>query len=957
MRTNHVVSIALIEKRQRAQSSVNEGSDAGYLYNIYRNSIKHESSNVERTSFDFFKGCANAKNANKYYGKCLSVLEEVKDNDRLVKVLENYMATEIVPYITNLYDLDEQVNNSDLANSTIAALSEASLVNKVCQRILNNNEKISERFNFDKYIRENGRKPLEPVVLKCCSMIDTYKTPGYAKLNIALEELSYIYQKNAIHYDKAKMVQLVTEYFLSRSQHIEKSDMALYKEVLLDNCCISDADLSGVSYFIKEDFSVEKEPEEKPANPYDVTVTVNTDDILDVAKRKLDALANPVENPVQTAFDVYKSSEDKTSETFSSFVDHTLAQKTSDIIAVLPAILDWFRNFALSNLLKLDDVITFVTGLLEKSTSLEHITGKEAKDLSDILQNEINKLNTFMNAEDADSEQFATFTRYSNVLQSIIDSLQQYSLDIDSLETSAALDKMKNEGAIMTLDEFKIFKFQNLITAAHKVDKALKRGAAKLNKAIKDKAVEVYTSLKNWINEDYDLSNIDSENLIECVSCDGSFDHILHIYNVPDITNISEVTVAFKEFCSMMNNELGQDNSVKVYVECIDNIIELHICDVTTITLTEEQEEEWNRTFSESEMLYAGYLMSLAETMENFIELASGSIAKDFAEVEATLEAEDLISIIELSRYMGGMISYGRLESIAEGYSLNHPNDYSGNVGIKHALEDWKVESVDFQTQVEAIYMLREALDDCLLTEADNDSPNKIPDNVNKEEPKEEENKPSKINAAKDKVKAANDKLRDNGKEGIEKTKITFNTLKYALSAFKQKAKAFGDKGTKLSHELDVYVTKFVNSVKALYSNDDREQIIKGSVIPSFHQLMGRLMVIGASTGAGGIIGAATAVGGPAGALFAAAVTTFATIAISKNTTEKQRSLMLDELDVELEVCERELSKADANGQVKKARAIMMRKKKLQREMARIKYHLKDNSLIKPAEILPDKES
>ena len=245
MRTNHVVSIALIEKRQRAQSSVNEGSDAGYLYNIYRNSIKHESSNVERTSFDFFKGCANAKNANKYYGKCLSVLEEVKDNDRLVKVLENYMATEIVPYITNLYDLDEQVNNSDLANSTIAALSEASLVNKVCQRILNNNEKISERFNFDKYIRENGRKPLEPVVLKCCSMIDTYKTPGYAKLNIALEELSYIYQKNAIHYDKAKMVQLVTEYFLSRSQHIEKSDMALYKEVLLDNCCISDADLSG----------------------------------------------------------------------------------------------------------------------------------------------------------------------------------------------------------------------------------------------------------------------------------------------------------------------------------------------------------------------------------------------------------------------------------------------------------------------------------------------------------------------------------------------------------------------------------------------------------------------------------------------------------------------------------------------------------------------------------------
>ena len=271
-------------------------------------------------------------------------------------------------------------------------------------------------------------------------------------------------------------------------------------------------------------------------------------------------------------------------------------------------------------------------------------------------------------------------------------------------------------------------------------------------------------------------------------------------------------------------------------------------------------------------------------------------------------------------------------------------------------MNEWKVESVDFQTQVEAISMLREALDTCLLTEAEKDSPNKIPNNVKKEE-KPEEKKPSKIDAAKEKVKAANDKLKDNGKEGIEKTKISFNTLKYALSAFRQKAKAFGDKGTKLSHELDVYVTKFVNSVKALYSNDSREQIIKGSVIPSFHQLMGRLMVIGASSGVGGLIGAATTVGGPAGALFAAAVTTFATIAISKNTTDKQRALMLDELDVELDICERELSKADANGQIKKARAIMMRKKKLQREMARIKYHIKDNSLIKPAEVLPDRDN
>ena len=165
------------------------------------------------------------------------------------------------------------------------------------------------------------------------------------------------------------------------------------------------------------------------------------------------------------------------------------------------------------------------------------------------------------------------------------------------------------------------------------------------------------------------------------------------------------------------------------------------------------------------------------------------------------------------------------------------------------------------------------------------------------------------------------------------------------MEALSNKAKELGDKGTNVTHELDIYIEKFYKGIKGLYTNDNRESIIKNSIIPSFHQLMGRLIVIGGASGLGAILG------GPAGALFGTIVTAFSTIAISKHTTEKQRRLMLDEIDIELQICERELNKADNNGQIKKARAILIRKKKLQREFARIKYHIGDSANLTSDEI------
>ena len=75
--------------------------------------------------------------------------------------------------------------------------------------------------------------------------------------------------------------------------------------------------------------------------------------------------------------------------------------------------------------------------------------------------------------------------------------------------------------------------------------------------------------------------------------------------------------------------------------------------------------------------------------------------------------------------------------------------------------------------------------------------------------------------------------------------------------------------------------------------------------------------------------------------LFAAVVATFGTIALSKRSTDKERMLMLDELEIEMDVCEKEMSRAESNGQIKKYRALSYRMVKLKREYQRIKYNVK----------------
>ena len=115
-------------------------------------------------------------------------------------------------------------------------------------------------------------------------------------------------------------------------------------------------------------------------------------------------------------------------------------------------------------------------------------------------------------------------------------------------------------------------------------------------------------------------------------------------------------------------------------------------------------------------------------------------------------------------------------------------------------------------------------------------------------------------------------------------------------------------------------------SIDNALTSNRREAIIKGSVIPSFSRIIKFAIAGGVAFAVNPGIAAVGAIGA---------------FARSKHLTRKERKLMIDEIDVELQVVEKEIENADRDGNIDKYRKLLMLKKKLRRERQKLLYNMK----------------
>lgn len=201
--------------------------------------------------------------------------------------------------------------------------------------------------------------------------------------------------------------------------------------------------------------------------------------------------------------------------------------------------------------------------------------------------------------------------------------------------------------------------------------------------------------------------------------------------------------------------------------------------------------------------------------------------------------------------------------------------------------------------------------EDYIVFESNND--NKKKDVAKKEHSKEATNSiRNKINSVKDKIA--------NRKKLSLKSRAQIAGMKG-----KEVAHKVMDKDRQISDTIDSNVSSVKNSIKKALVAQNREQIIKGSMMPSASKTIKYAIAGGIGLSVAPVLTIITAIGG---------------FAKSKSLKAKERQIILDEIEVEIDYCDRQLRYAEEKNDLKAIRQIMQIKRNLQRQQQQIKYHM-----------------
>lgn len=151
------------------------------------------------------------------------------------------------------------------------------------------------------------------------------------------------------------------------------------------------------------------------------------------------------------------------------------------------------------------------------------------------------------------------------------------------------------------------------------------------------------------------------------------------------------------------------------------------------------------------------------------------------------------------------------------------------------------------------------------------------------------------------------------------------NTLKLAIDRLKKTASKFKDKEKQISNSIDVSVNNVSKGIETSLMNNNREAVIKGKILPSASKCIKIACTMGVAWAINPAIAVIVAIGG---------------LACNKKLRAKERQLVLDDIEIELKMCERYIRQAEEEGDLKKVRQLEIIQRNLLRQQQRIKYKM-----------------
>lgn len=941
MDSKNIISVASILKRSSCINSVSESTcDNDKLYRNLIDAINFKNgNNLSKALNSYLENMCNKQVASTYYEQLLELLEMTKDNIGVYNKIVSEFTTRIIPYIDEPDKVSSVIERFNISGNTVATILEAVTTNLVANRILLNHENISKKYNIDSMAKRVQSSGLKPFVEFCATSIDNYKIKNYQKYNITLEETYYVLEKNGYKYDKSELVKLVSEYYLIRKDDM---NMDTINKVIEESYVVSSSDVKNISFISEStDDNVE---EDVPVMTMTIDGIINTVMDNNSDYQALNFIDNNIKSCTKDDI-VYNACK---LVLFLNDISNHLAD--SDVYKHMEFVIDYiidsaykFETFSREDITELIYSLDRTKNDIVASNSIKGIKDDEYAAKLEISIQNLEYCRNSLYTEDNLLAMSNVDACDEGALTNLILSGTTSALNAAKIGAKTIGDKVKNK-----LSNIKSpFKCHNLITATINLDKFLKKKEKKVYNKIQSGLSKFVKSSKNILfGESIDYRQYIGEDNRVCIPVKQ------YIFTEDEEYDLSQFLIAV---CSEYNYILDSENNenIRVYYEIAGNIATIYIKDSNVIT-EEVLEESANAEKNYSEIdLYIEEFCKIQDAMR----LLEGRPLVSVEELVAEMSNYDNFTIdhfelaLEAMSYLN--IERDTLKLFAEKFLLqSNSQDSYENLTIERraytAIEEFTSNIYDPDIQLEAYSLLLSIFEDAsngelsvngvvLESLADNWD-DEDDDDDEDEEPKKEEKKQEekKDNKKQDEDKSTKPDEKQQ-KSFAEKLAKGLNNIRLGLEGIKYKAKEAGAKEQEISRNIDSSARAFAKAIKNCFVTDRREAIIKGSVIPSFSRCIKNGILLAGL----GIVSNTIVI--PIIALMAG-------LAISKNLNKKERLLLLDEIDTELEVVEKEIQNADSNGNMKKYRDLLRYKKELQRQYQRIRYNIRVGKDLIPSD-------
>lgn len=922
MPNKSTINFSTILKRSTCLNSttqLNESAHANELFDRAINAVQSgKEFTINNSVNSFIESISNKESATKYYWQPLKLLSEMNKNGLVnnAGLLERQYVTRILPYVEDLDVVQGDLDRFTLTESQNDCINDYINKFKIADRILGNYNSLSRRFNLEDVSIKYQARGLKPFVESIANMVDTYNTKNYQKMNIVLEEVDYILSKEGIKYDKAEMVESVAEYYLSQSPYLTDKDLENYRRTLKESYVLNESDLDSVNYVFEGVNNI---------------------------------------NSIKSGIVSFLLAKNKTPEllqnTLQSCVESTSAE---DICFNSGEITRFLWNLEKKSIFEsFDKLNTFA--LIPIKHVIESINDGENKfsknDLvtleSEILENKY----TITIESNVDPDYAKSADKFIKTLEAMGQELAEtYNILYDKSNLEAVDFLHQETNTILPLKEFKIFKFHNLIRAAFNLDKFLKVKEKRLIDNGKNKVSKFMKKAKNVLfgeaaNEQEMLKYIGEDGKALLTVRQYVFEESEDDSNVEFINFLAEVCKDYNDIL------ISQNETCRAYYVINPGIAEIKIgeqakadvSDVNVYQSLDESIDTYLEILGESSIDEQN-LAAFKDIYEN-IEMMKESPAFSMEQFELALEA---MSIIGTEKSKVELFANEFVDFNFDNAIVNQKiNESYGDLSkledkVKLLVESWTpMEEVSLADKIEAYQYLQSIFEYSFPDSSDDD------DDDEDEDDEEEEKKTSKPEVKKPKVGGAvekkdekkatpniNDvKIPESDKSGGTKAQKILANIKLGLNGLKTKIKDLDTKQKEACRNLDNAGRAFATATKNALVSDNREAIIKGQVVPSFSRC---------------IKGAIILAGVAHFYLPAAVIGAIGALALSHKLTKTERLLLLDEIETELEVVDKELQIADSNNQTNKYRELLKIKKNLQRQYQRIKYNVRVGKDILP---------